>query len=92
MYITYARPPKVLLEIESNPQEGTSESFKEYYEILWKRFSYLHKIVQDYRLQHLDMINKDKHITQYKPGYLVYFMSPKVLYLKPVVESLELFI
>ena len=34
--LTYSRPQKVLLEIETNPQEGTSGSFNEYYELLRK--------------------------------------------------------
>ena len=28
--LTYSRPPKVLLEIKTNPQEVTSRSFKQY--------------------------------------------------------------
>ena len=33
------------------------------------------EILQDYRLQQLDMINKDKPLNQYKPGDLVYLIS-----------------
>ena len=43
-------------------------------------------------LQQLDVINKDKPMTQYKPGDLVYLISPRILYLNPLVESLKLFI
>ena len=58
--LTYGRLPKVFLQTETNPQEGIAGSFKEYYELLRKRFVYFHKTVQEHRLQQLDMINKDK--------------------------------
>ena len=47
-----------------------------------KRFAYIQRIVQDYRLQQLDMINKDKSKTQYKPEVLVYLILHKTSLLK----------
>ena len=67
----YGRLQKALLETETNSQEGTSGSFKEYY-VIYKRFAYFQKIFQDYRLQQLDMIHKDKPMTQYKLGDFVF--------------------
>ena len=90
--VAYDRPPKVLLQIETNPQEGTSGSFKEYNELMKKRFAYFKRIVQDYRVLKLDMINKDKPMTQYKPEYLVTSFHPKLVYLKPAVKGLKLVI
>ena len=75
--LTHSRPQKVLLEIETNQQEGTSGSFKECYELLRERFAYFQKALQDYRLQQLDMINKDKPMIQYKLGDLVYLILPQ---------------
>ena len=54
--------------METNPQQVISGSFKEYYELLMKRFVYFQKIVQDSKLQQVDIINKDNPMTQYKPG------------------------
>ena len=87
----YGQPP-VLLQIETDPQEGTVGSFKEYYELLRKKFAYFQKIVHKYRLQQLDMINKDKPMNQYKPGDLVCLSSLQTFLVKPVVESLKSFI
>ena len=53
-----------MLEIVVNQQECASRPFREYYEFPRKRFAYIQKIVQDCRLQQLDMINKDKPMTQ----------------------------
>ena len=39
----YGRSLKVLLEIKTNTLEGTFGSFKEYYELLRKRFAYFQK-------------------------------------------------
>ena len=38
------------MEIETNPQEDRTGSFKGYYELLRKRYAYFQKIVQEYRL------------------------------------------
>ena len=48
--LTFGRFPKVLLKIETNPQEGTCGTLKYYYEVLMKRFAYFQKMVQDYTL------------------------------------------
>ena len=58
--------------MKTNLQEGTSRSLKEYYDLLTTKFAYSQKIVQDYRLQRMDMTNKDKPMTEYRPGGLVY--------------------
>ena len=44
--LTYGRHPNILLEIKTNPQEGTSVTFKEHYDLLRKGFAYFQKIVQ----------------------------------------------
>ena len=59
---------------DTNPQESTSGSVKDYYKLLRKRFADFQKRKQGYRLQQLDMINKDKPMTQYKQRDLVYLI------------------
>ena len=39
-------------------------------------------MVQEYRLKQVDMINKEKPMTQYKPGDIVYLISPQISLLK----------
>ena len=62
--LNYGRPSKFLLEIETNPQEDTFVSFKEYYNLLRYVLHTFGKTLQDYRLQQRDMINKDRPMTQ----------------------------
>ena len=42
-------------------------------------------IVKEYRLKQLGMENKDKPMTQYRPGDLVYIISPQTSLFKLVV-------
>ena len=46
-------------------------------------------MVQEYRLQHLNMINKDKTMKQYKLGDLVYLISPQTSLFKTRTRKFE---
>ena len=70
--LTFGRKPKVLLNIESNPDIEVSKTFREYYELLNKRIKYLQDIVFNFKPQRLAMINKDRENFQYRGGDLVY--------------------
>ena len=48
--LTFGRKPKVLLNIESNPDIKVSKTFKEYYELLNKRIKYLQDILFNFKL------------------------------------------
>ena len=74
--LTFGRKPKVLLNLESNPDIKVSKTFKEYYELLNKRIKYLQDILFNFKLQRLAMINKDRKNFQYRGGDLVYIISP----------------
>ena len=74
--LTFGRKPKVLLNIESNPDIKVSKTFREYYELLNKRIKYLQDILFNFKLQRLAMINKDRENFQYRGGDLVYIISP----------------
>ena len=50
--------------------------FKDYYTLLSKRLQYLHKLLQDFRIKKLAMINKDRNFFQHNSGDLVYIISP----------------
>ena len=62
--LTFGRKPKVLLNIESNPDIKVSKTFKEYYELLNKRIKYLQDILFSFKSQRLAMINKDRENLQ----------------------------
>ena len=74
--LTFGRKPKLLLNVDSNPDIKVSRNFKEYYELLNKRIKYLQDILFNFQLQRLAMINKDRENFQYKGGDLVFIISP----------------
>ena len=74
--LTFGRKPKLLIDVESNPDIKVSRSFKEYYELLNKRIKYLQDILFNSKSKRLAMINKDRESFQYKGGDLVYIISP----------------
>ena len=64
--LTFGRKPKVLMNLESNPDIKVSRTFKEYYELLNKRIKYLQDILFNFKSKRLAMINKDRGFFQYK--------------------------
>ena len=74
--LTFGRKPKLLIDVESNPDIKRLRSFKEYYELLNKRIKYLQDILFNFKSWRLAMINKDRENFQYKGGDLVYIISP----------------
>ena len=74
--LTFGRKPKLLLNMETNPDIKVSRNFKEYYDSLNKRIKYLQDLLFNFRLQMLAMINKSRENFQYRGGYLVYIISP----------------
>ena len=74
--LTFGRKPKVLINLESNPDIKVSETFKEYYELLNKRIQYLQNILLNFKSKRLAMTNKDRGFFQYKRGDLIYIISP----------------
>ena len=63
--LTFGRKPKLLLNIETNPDIKVSRNVREYYDSLNKRIKYLQNLLFNFRLQRLAMINKDREIFQY---------------------------
>ena len=72
--LTFGRKPKLLLNVQSNLDIKVSRSFKEYYELLNKR--YLQGILFNYKSKRLAMINKDRENIQYNGRDLVYIIYP----------------
>ena len=74
--LTFGRKPKLLLNVETNPDIKVSRNFKEYYDSLNKRIKYLQNLLFSFRSQRLAMINKNGENFQYKGGDIVYIISP----------------
>ena len=58
--LTFGRKPKVLMNLESNPDITVSRTFKEYCELLNKRIQYLQDILFNFKLKRLAMIIRTK--------------------------------
>ena len=66
----------MLLDLETNLDIKISGMYREYHMLLGKRLQYLHKLLQDFRMKRLAVINKDRDFFQYNSGNLVYIISP----------------
>ena len=58
--LTFGRKPKLLLNVDSNPDIKVSRNFNEYCELLNKRIKYLKDILFNFKLERLAMVNKDR--------------------------------
>ena len=74
--LTFGRKPKLLLNIETNPDIRVSRNFREYYKLLNKRIKCLQDILFNFKSQRLAMIKKNRENCQYRGGDLVYIISP----------------
>ena len=72
--LTFGRKPKLLLNIETNPDIKVSRNFREYYESFHKRFKYFQNLLFNFKMWRLTMINKDRENFQYRGGDLVYII------------------
>ena len=70
--LVFGRKPKLLLDLETDPDIKVSGTYKDYYTLLNKRQQYLHKLLQDFRLSRLAVVNKDRDFFQYNSRDLVY--------------------
>ena len=53
-----------------------SGTYREYFLQLRKRLGYLHKLLQDFQMKRLALINKDREDFQYNRGDLVHIILP----------------
>ena len=88
--VTFGRKPKLLLNVESNPDIKVSRNFREYYELLNKRIKYLQDILFNFKSQRLAMINKDRENFQYREGDLVYIISPLTSQLRTASQKIAI--
>ena len=74
--LVFGRKPKLLLELETDPDIKVAITYKEYYKKLEQRLKYLQKILLEFKTKHLALLNKDREYFQYNSGDLVYLISP----------------
>ena len=58
--LVFRRKPKLLLDLEMDPDIKVPGTYREYFIQLGKRLEYLHKLLQDFRMKRLALINKDR--------------------------------
>ena len=88
--LTFGRKPKLLLNVESNPDIKVSRNFREYYELLNKRINYLQDILFNLKSQRLAMISMDRENFQYRGGDLVYIISPLTSQLRTASQKIAI--
>ena len=80
--LVFGRKPKLLLDLEMNPDIKVSWTYKDYYTLLNESLKYLHKLLQDFRAKRLALINEDRDYFEYNGRDLVYIISPLTSQLK----------
>ena len=71
--LVFGRKPKLLLDLEADPDARVLGTHREYLLHLRKRLEYLHKLLQEFRMKRLALLNKD---FRYNSGDLVYIILP----------------
>ena len=74
--LVFGRKPKLLLDLETDPDVKVSGMYREYFFQLSRRLEYLHKLLQEFQMKRLALINKDRDDFQYNSGDLVCIISP----------------
>ena len=74
--LMFGRKPKILLDIETDPDIKVSGNFAEYYKLLEKQLKYLQDILQQFKSKCLAIINNNHKDYHYTSGDLVYIISP----------------
>ena len=73
--LVFSRKPKVLLDLETDPDIKVSGICKDYYTLFNKTLKYLQEILQQFKSKWLAMKNKNCENFQYNSGDLVYIIS-----------------
>ena len=80
--LTLGREPRILLNMETNPDVRISGTYKDYHTLLTKRLRYLQNTLQNFKAKCIALLNIDREYFQYNPGDLVYLISPLTTQLK----------
>ena len=88
--LIFGRKPKLLHNVESNPDIKVSRKFREYYELLDKRIKYLQDILFNFKSRRLAIINKERENFQYRGGDLVYIIFPLTSQLRTASQKVAI--
>ena len=69
--LVFGRKLRILIHIETNPDIKVSSMFKDYHTLLTKRLDYLQKMLQNFKLKQIAILNKDREFFQYNSRDLV---------------------
>ena len=58
--LVFGRKPKLLINVETNLDIKIADTFKDYHTLLTKRLDYLQKMLQNFKMKHLALLNKDR--------------------------------
>ena len=80
--LTLRREPRILLNLETDPDVRISGTCKDYHTLLTKGLKYLQNTLQNFKAKSIALINKDREYFKYNPGDLVYLISPLITQLR----------
>ena len=86
----FGRKPKLLVDLETNPDIKIASSYKEYYTLLSKQLQYLHNVLQEARTKRFVLMNKDRDYFQYNSRDLVYIISPLMIQLRTASRKIAI--
>ena len=66
-----------------------SGTFKEYYELLSKSFEYLQRLLFDFKMRKLSMLNEERDFIQYKSEELVHIILPLTSHLRALSRKVS---
>ena len=75
----FGREPKVLLDLETDPDIKISGTYKDYHALLTKRLKYLQNMLQNFKIKYVALINKNM---EYHTGDVVYLIFPLTIQLR----------
>ena len=68
--LVFGRRPKIQINIETDLDIKVSGTYKDYHTLLTKRLDYLQKMLQNFKMKCLALLNKDRKYFQYNSGNL----------------------
>ena len=88
--LVFRRKPRILIGIETNPDIKVSGIVKDFHTLLTKRLVYLQKMLQNFKLKYIALLNKNREFFQYNRGDLVYLISPLTSQLRTSSRKLSI--
>ena len=78
------------LPLVTDPDVKVSGTYREYFLQLRERLEYLHKLLQDFWMKRLALINKDSEDFQYNSRDLVYIILPLISQLRTALRKVSI--